>query len=86
MAGGAAGEVSGAGRRGQAHQLPSETAFPEKAAGVHERDDGFFAPLRNHGQLDPACLDIEHGVRHIPLRKENLLFPAGQQRFASPDL
>src|SRR4029077_11867041 len=49
-------------------------------------DDGFFPVRRDHAQFDFAHLKIEHGIRHIPLRKENLLLRALQRRFAIADL
>ena len=61
--------------------LPGETPFPEKAAWLQHRDDGFFALRRDHGQLDFARLDIEHGIRRIPLRKENLFLGGCQPSF-----
>ena len=63
---------SGRGRR--SNSLSGEAGFPKKATLLQNRDDGFFALLRDHGQLDLARLDIEHGLRRIPLRKENLFF------------
>jgi hypothetical protein len=60
-------------RRGHAHQLPCQTPFPEKAALLQDCDNSLFALLRDDGELDQALLDIEYGIRRIPLRKENLL-------------
>ena len=74
------------GCRGHAHQLPSETFFPKKSARLQHRDDGFFPLWRDHGQRDLARLDIEDGIRRIPLRKENLLIRGRQRRFAAADL
>ena len=62
---------------------PARQDSPKKAPFQH-RDDGFFALLRDHGQLDLARLNIEHGIRRIPLRKENLLLGGRQSRFAVP--
>ncbi len=68
------------------HQLPGETPFPEKAASFQYRDDGFFTLRRDHGQLDFARLNIEHGICRIPLRKYTLLFRGLQRRFSGADL
>ena len=68
------------------HRLPGETPFSEVAAWLQDPNDGLFTLRRNHGQLHFARLDIEHGIRRIPLREENLLFRNLQRRFAIADL
>ena len=70
----------GGGRHAQ--QLPGETPFPKKVFGIQNRDDGFVALLRNHSKLDPAGLDIEHGIGRIPLREGQMLLRGSQRRFA----
>jgi hypothetical protein len=68
------------------HRLPGETPFSEKAAGLQYPDDSFFTVWRDHAQHDFPRLDIEHGIRRIPLREENLLLRGLQRRFAIADL
>src|SRR5678815_2326031 len=68
------------------HRLPGETPFPETAARLQYHNDGFFPLRRNHSQLDFACLNIEHGIRRIPLREDNLLFRNLQRRIVLADL
>jgi hypothetical protein len=72
--------------RSHAYLLSGETPFPEKAALVQYRDDGFLALFRDDGELDFTLLDIEHGIRRVSLRKENFLFRHGQCCFADADL
>ncbi len=69
------------GRGRRTNRLSGEAGFSKKSSPLQNRDDGFFALLRDHGQLDLARLDIEHGIRRIPLRKENLLLGGRQTRF-----
>ena len=73
----------GRGRRPK--RLSGEAGFPKKAPLFQNRDDGFFALLRDHGQLDLARLDIEHGIRRIPLRKDHVFVGGRQTCFASAD-
>ena len=65
---------------------PARPPFPEQTAWVQDHDDGFFPLRRHYGQLDFARLDIEHGIRRIPLREEHLLLRGRQRRFAIVDL
>ena len=61
------------GRRGRrANRVSGEAGFSKKCPLFQNGDNGFFALLRYHGQLDLACLDIEHGLRHIRLRKDRV--------------
>jgi hypothetical protein len=66
--------------------LAGETPFSEKTAWLQYRNDGLFTLRRNYTQLDFAHLDIEHGIRRIPLREDNLLFRDLQRRIAIADL
>ena len=68
------------------NRLSGEAGFSQKAALLQNGDDGFSALLRDHGQLDLATLDIEHGVRRIPLRIEKPASWGRQTRFAAPTL
>ena len=49
---------------------------------IQNPDDGFFALLRDHGELDPARLDIKYGIGRIALRKNQLLLGGLQRRLA----
>src|SRR6185295_5668178 len=70
----------------EAHNLPDEAGFTCKGLGLQNRDDGFFALWRDDRELDTTLLDIEHGIRFIPLRKENLVLTVLQGRFSATDL
>ena len=52
---------------------PARQDSPKKNPTFQHRDDGFFALLRNHGQLDQARLNIEDSIRRIPLRVHGLV-------------
>lgn len=67
-------------------QLPGKTPFPKKDARLQYGDNGFFALLRDYGQFDLACQDIEHRLRRLSLRKDNLLLRKRQIRFTDGDL
>ena len=71
------------GRGRRPNRLSGEAGFPEKGPLFQNRDDGFFALLRDHGQLDFARLDIEHGIRRIPLGKDRVFVWRRQNGFAS---
>ena len=73
------------GGRGTNRLSGYEAGFPKKGTRFQNRDDGFFALLRDHGQLDLARLYIEHRLRRIPLRKDNLLLRGRQTCFAVSD-
>ena len=66
-------------RRGrkQSQRLTVQTALTEETVGIQSSDDGLFAPFRNDGQLDPAALDIEHGLSRVALPEDDLAFSAG---------
>ena len=49
-------------------------------------DNGFFALLRHHGQLDLARVDIEHRLGYLPLRKQRLSLQELEARFTFVDL
>jgi len=74
------------GRGRRTNRLSGEAGFPKKGPPFQNRDDGFFALLRDHGQLDLARLNIEHGFRCIPLRKDRVFLGGGQTRFPVADL
>src|SRR5580704_11262255 len=54
--------------------LPGKTSLAEEFVRVQDCDDGFFALLRNDGDLHLALLDIEHRVANFALRKDDLTF------------
>ena len=75
------------GRRGRRpSSLSGQAGFPHKGPLFQNRDDGFFALLRHHGQLDLARLDIEHGLGCIPLRKQRVFLREAETGFAFADL
>jgi len=61
---------------------PTRQPSPKKLPVLQNADDGFFALLREHGELDPARLDIIHGIGRIPLRKNQMLLGGLQRRLA----
>ncbi len=65
---------------------PARQDSPKKAPPFQNRDDSFFALLRDHGQLDLARLDIEHGICRIPLGKDRVFVRRRQTCLASADL
>ena len=73
------------GRGRQTNRLSGEAGFPKKGPLFQNRDDGFFALFRDHGQFDLARLNIEHGIRRIPLRKDRVFLGGGQTRFPVTD-
>ena len=48
---------------------PTRQPSQKKLLMLQNPDDGFLALLRDHGELDPARLDIEDSISRIPLRK-----------------
>ncbi len=58
---------------GHALRLNSSNAFLSQEVPNPEQGDGcFLATLRENGELDPAFLNIKHGVRRISLGKDGL--------------
>ena len=58
-------------RRRDALRLSRETALPEEVTLTEHRDHGLFTGAREHRQLDPAALDVEHVGRGIALREDD---------------
>ena len=52
---------------------------------LQNRDDGFFTLPGEDRELDPARLNVEHGVRRIPLRKKRLVLFCHKKCFAAAD-
>ena len=73
------------GRGRRANRLSGEAGFPKKGPLFQNRNDGFFALLRDHGQLDLTRLDIEHGSRRIPLGKDHPFVGEPQTCFLAAD-
>ena len=67
-------------------RLPGQTPFTEKAPGSSIATIASLPSDEITVSADLARLDIKHGVRRIPLRKENPFLRAGQRRFALADL
>ena len=74
--------IAEGGRRVQVQQVPGKAGFPKEAAALQNGHDSFFALLGHDGELDLAGLNVEHGIRCIPLRKDQLTLAGLQQRFA----
>jgi hypothetical protein len=74
------------GRGRHAKRLAGETRFTKKTRWVQNRDHRFFALLGHNGQLDLAILDIEDGIRRIPLGKNNVLLLGRENRLSATDL
>ena len=68
------------------NHLSGKAGFPKKRTPFQNRDDGFFALLRDHRQLHLACLDIEHSLRGIPLRKDRVFLRGFRLVFPLPTL
>ena len=60
------------------NRLANEAGLHQKRPLAQHGDDGFFALLRHHGQLYLARLEIEHGIRRIPLRKDRVFLGDSQ--------
>jgi hypothetical protein len=76
--------AGGGGRHAQ--RLARKTRFTKETRWFQNRDHRFFALLGYDGQLNLAILDIEDGIRRIPLRKNNVLLLGLEDRFAAADL
>jgi hypothetical protein len=61
------------GRRGhgglQANGVARQRPLTEKVAGPRHRHNGLFAPVRQHRELDRACLNVQDAVGRIALGK-----------------
>ena len=73
------------GRGRRPNRLSGEAGFPKKGTLFQNRNDGFFALLRDHGQLDLARLNIEDSIRRVPLRKDHPLVGERQTCFPAAD-
>ena len=73
-------------RGGQSASLTVQTAFAEETASFQQCDDGLFTALADDGQLDPAVVNEEHGVRRVPLSENDVILVAFDEGFAGPDL
>ena len=56
-----------------------------KSSALQNRNDGFLAFGGEHGELDPALLNVEDGVRRISLRKDDLLLFGLKNSFPTVD-
>jgi len=65
---------------------PTRQPSPKKLPVLQNPDDGFFPLLRDHGELDPARLDIEDSISRVPLRNDNLPLEGHQHGFPLADL
>ena len=61
---------------------PARQDSPKKAPPFKQRNDGFFALLRDHSQLDLALLNMEGCITHLALRKDSVS-PAERQHSGS---
>ena len=69
-----------------ANSLPCEAAFTKKTTTLQDGHDGFFALLGHNRELDLALLQIKHGIRRIPLRKDNVVLSGFRIVFPLPTL
>ena len=69
-------------RRGDAQRMAIQTPFAEKLAWSQDRNHRFLALLGDDSELDLALLDVEDRVRHLSLRKNNLIPPIFGYRFS----
>ena len=67
---------------GQSARLTVQTAFAEETASFQQCDDGLFTALGDDGQLEPAVVNKEHGVRRVPLCENDLAFVALDEGFS----
>jgi hypothetical protein len=74
------------GRGRHAKRLAGETRFTKKTRRLQNRDHRFCDLLGHDGQLDLASLDLEDGIRCIPLRQNNVLLLGLDNCFAAADL
>lgn len=68
-----------------ADRLRGETAFAKKCIGLQNGNHAFLSAFGEDAQLDPARLEIEYGIRRIPLGKEGMFFVHAQKRFTAVD-
>src|ERR1700685_958608 len=52
--------------------LPGQAPLSAEIVRTHDRNNGFLPLLGNDGDLDPALLDVEHRIRRITLRENNV--------------
>ena len=64
---------------------PFETALAEETAGFQQCDDGLFTTLGDDGQLDPAVVNKEHGIRRVPLCENHFALVALDKGFSRAD-
>src|SRR5208283_282061 len=65
-------------RRAHAQNLTRQRTLAKKMSLTHNGESRLLACLRHHGEPDFALLNIEDGVRLVPLR-EYKLFPGNRE-------
>src|SRR6185369_8678078 len=65
-------------RRSHADRLPCQGALTEEISRIQDSDRSFLADLGHDGQPDLTFLDIEDGVRRIPLGEDPLFLGSSQ--------
>ena len=58
-----------------------KAALAEELAGFQDRNHGFLALLRQHGELDPAFLDVEYRIGDVTLGENALVLVKFEDRF-----
>src|SRR4029453_10706982 len=53
--------------------LAGQAALAAELGRSEKCDDGLFPLVGNNGDLDLAFLDIEHGIRRVALREDDLI-------------
>ena len=71
---------------GQSARLTVQTAFAEETASFQQCDDGLFTALGDDGQLEPAVVNKEHGVRRVPSSENDFTLVALDEGLPVPTL
>jgi hypothetical protein len=53
--------------------MPGQTSFSAELFRSKNGDDRLYHLIGNHGELDPALLDVEYGIGRIALREDKLI-------------
>jgi hypothetical protein len=71
---------------GHANWLTRQTALAKEAGFRQDGNHGFFATLGDNREFHLAALDIEHGIRRVPLRKDEFIGLVFANGFSSVDV
>ena len=73
-------------RGGHPNGLAGETPFAKEVTASEHGHHRRFPPFRDHRQLDLSSVNVEHGVRGIPLGEDDLLLPVRGDRSSGAGL